>query len=95
MNRLSGSSYPLVNEDVGIIKSALGACTNKSTWFFTDPRFLQGIFAGILMFYVVLYYTRRYKNKVNLEGNDSFSYVTLPPQMPQYGEMPSEEHMPR
>ncbi|SBT30698.1 hypothetical protein POVWA2_000270 [Plasmodium ovale wallikeri] len=69
MNRLSGSSYPLVNEDVGIIKSALGACTNKSTWFFTDPRFLQ--------------------------GNDSFSYVTLPPQMPQYGDMPSEEHMPR
>ncbi|GAW78866.1 hypothetical protein, conserved [Plasmodium gonderi] len=86
MFKLTGSSNtPAPNNDANIIRSALGAYSQHSrdTWFFTDPRFLQGVFVGILMFYIMLYYTRRYKNKVNTVGsNDSFAYVTTPNQMP-------------
>ncbi|GAB69387.1 hypothetical protein PCYB_001350 [Plasmodium cynomolgi strain B] len=94
MFKLTGvtTPYSVAQGDVNVIKSALGACQhNRETFFFMEPRFLQGIFVGILMFYLMLYYTRRYKNKVNnLQRRDSFTYVTLPTQGP-YREFREEE----
>lgn len=94
MFKLTGGAtpYPVGQDDVNAIKSALGACQqSREAFFFMEPRFLQGCFVGILMFYLMLYYTRRYKNKVNnLPRRDSFTYVTLPTQGP-YREYPEED----
>ncbi|CAA9986093.1 conserved Plasmodium protein, unknown function [Plasmodium knowlesi strain H] len=82
MFRITGSTNPYTTtaDDISAIKHALGGChLNREGYFFTDPRFLQGVFAGILVFYVMLYYTRRYKNRVNdVPRHESFSYVNLP-----------------
>ncbi|ANQ05778.1 Uncharacterized protein PCOAH_00000150 [Plasmodium coatneyi] len=92
--KITGSTNPYTTtpDDISAIKSALGGChLNREGYFFTDPRFLQGVFAGILVFYVMLYYTRRYKNRVNnFPRSDSFTYVNLPNQGP-YREYPEDE----
>ncbi|SBT74661.1 conserved Plasmodium protein, unknown function [Plasmodium malariae] len=75
------SSYPHVHEDLQVIKTAFSGCPH-SPWFFLDNRFLQGVLAGIILFYVVLYYTRRYKNRVIIPPNDNtFTYATSNGQM--------------
>ncbi|EUD66711.1 hypothetical protein C922_03038 [Plasmodium inui San Antonio 1] len=58
--------YHVGQDDVRMIHYAFkGVPERTEVWFFMETRFLQGVFTGILLFYLMLYFTRRYKNKVS------------------------------